>query len=219
MAGLGASVNDLLNKMHSCSVATDKGAFGEKAVLTICEQMYQSQGGILIHSYSYKVDKSLAGNIYNNNGKLYIENTGSSTEIDVLYVSKYRVFPIEVKAYAAKKITLTDAYIEGCAHTEKSPVHQNEMHCRHLYSFLYRALPNGDTSYIVPIVCMTDKTELHDDRSDWQKDYIKACTLNYLESVLNTYNTPLDCQINLQLMENVLREALVSNEKWLPSRY
>ena len=41
-------------------------------------------------------------------------------------------------------------------------------------------IPNGDTSYIVPIVCLVDKAKVIDNRSDWQKEYIKLCTLNTL---------------------------------------
>jgi hypothetical protein len=219
MSELDSSVNGLLNKMRS-STQTGKGTFGEQAVFKICEQFYQREGGILIHSYSYKTDKSQAGNIKKGeNGQLYVENLGDLTEIDVLYVSKYRVFPIEVKAYKAKEIRLDDEGIYGCYKTDKSPVHQNEMHCRHLYPFIYRALPDGDTRYIIPLVCMVDKCNIIDDRKPWQKEYIKLCVLNNLEATIAQYNTPLDYKLNLQLMDNILREALIKQEKYLPPRF
>ena len=169
-------INALLKTMHS-EEAKEKGTTGELSVMKVCEEFYQEYGGILYHSYSYKVDKNLEGNIKRDeNGNLYVENLGSTTEIDVLLVTPYKVFPIEVKAYRAKQITLTDDGISGCAITDKSPVHQNEMHCRHLYSYLFKSLPNGSTDYIVPIVCLVDRTELKDKRSDWQKEYIKRDT-------------------------------------------
>ena len=218
MAGLNSSVNQLLSKMRT-STQTGKGTFGEQAVFKICEQFYQTQGGILIHSYAYKTDKDQAGNIKKGkNGELYVENLGDYTEIDVMYVSKFRVFPIEVKAYKAKKITLTDDGIHGCYSTEKSPIHQNEMHCRHLYPHIFRTLPNGDTRYIVPIVCMVDKAKIIDERSDWQKVYIKLCVLNTLQQVIEENNTPLDYQINLQLMDKILKEAMINSDKYLPPR-
>ena len=94
MAGLDKSVNGLLGKMRT-TTQTGKGTFGEQAVFKICEQFYQRDGGILIHSYSYKVDRDQAGNIKRgDNGQHYIEHLGDYTEIDVMYISKFRVFPI-----------------------------------------------------------------------------------------------------------------------------
>lgn len=219
MAGLDNSINGILNKMHNSS-QTGKGTFGEQAVLKICEQFYQREGGILIHSYTYRVDKTQAGNIkIGQNGQHYIENLGDKTEIDVLYVSPFRVFPIEVKAYKAKQIRLDDAGIYGCYKTDKSPVHQNEMHCRHLYApMLYRALPAGNTDYIVPLVCMVDSATIIDDRSDWQKEYIQLCVLNNLEETIRRNNTPLEYRLNLTLIDSLLREGMFSSEKYLPPR-
>lgn len=218
MANLNSSIDGLLNKMHSTR-DTGKGTIGEKAVFKICEEFYQKKGGILVHSYSYKVDKEQAGNIKRaDDGHHYVENLGDSTEIDILYVSKYRVFPIEVKAYKAKNIVFTDEAISGCYITNKSPVHQNEMHCRHLYAHIFRALPNGRTDYIVPIVCMVDNAAIEDRRSDWQKEYIKVCILNNLSATIEAYNTPMDYQLNLAGIDKVLKEEMISSEMYLPPR-
>lgn len=211
-------INALLKTMHS-EEAKEKGTTGELSVMKVCEEFYQEYGGILYHSYSYKVDKNLEGNIKRDeNGNLYVENLGSTTEIDVLLVTPYKVFPIEVKAYRAKQIVLTDDGISGCAITDKSPVHQNEMHCRHLYSYLFKSLPNGSTDYIVPIVCLVDRTELKDKRSDWQKEYIKACTLNSLREILIKYNTPNDFMLNLKSIDNTLKEIGTDWDKYYPVR-
>lgn len=219
MSKLDGSVNSLLGKMRDSS-QTGKGTYGEQAVFKICEQFYQREGGILIHSYSYKVDKEQKGNIKRGeNGQLYVENLGDYTEIDVLYVSKFRVFPIEVKAYRAKEIRFDDAGIYGCFKTDKSPVHQNEMHCRHLYPHIFRALPEGKTDYIVPLVCMVDKCNIIDERLDWQRDYIKLCVLNNLEETIRANNTPLNYRLNLQDMNNILKEVMIKEEKYLPPRF
>lgn len=219
MSKLDGSVNSLLSKMRDSS-QTGKGTYGEQAVFKICEQFYQREGGILIHSYSYKVDKEQKGNIKRGeNGQLYVENLGDYTEIDVLYVSKFRVFPIEVKAYRAKEIRFDDAGIYGCFKTDKSPIHQNEMHCRHLYPHIFRALPEGKTDYIVPLVCMVDKCNIIDERLDWQRDYIKLCVLNNLEETIRANNTPLKYRLNLQDMNNILKEAMIKEEKYLPPRF
>lgn len=218
MGKLDNSVNNLLGKMRNAG-GTGKGSFGEQAVFKICESHYQKEGGILIHSYSYKVDKDQAGNIKKkDDGHLYIENLGDTTEIDVMYISKYRVFPIEVKAYKSKKITFTDDAIAGCLITNKSPVHQNEMHCRHLYSRIFKVIPDGRTDYIVPIVCMVDNAVIEDMRSDWQKEYIKLCILNNLDQVITEFNKPLSYQLNLASIDKVLKEVMVSSEVYLPPR-
>lgn len=204
-------------KKHS---STGKGSYGEKAVLSICEEFYQNQGGILIHSYAYKTDDKQEGNVKKgSNGNLYIERIGSFTEIDVLYVSPYRIFPIEVKAYKAKKIVLTDEAISGCYKTDKSPIHQNEMHCRHLYADIFRVVPDGITDYIVPIVCFVDKCDVEDNRSDWQREYIYVSILDNLKDVISYFNTPLQYRLNLSDVDRALKQAMVSNEKYLPVRY
>lgn len=212
------SVNSVLRKMHEHK-STEKGSYGEKAVFKICEEFYDNEGGILIHSYTYKTDPEQAGNIKKGQGgKLFIERLGSYTEIDVLYVSKYRVYPIEVKAYRANTIYFKDDGIYGCNKTDKSPIHQNEMHCRHLYSSIFRALPNGDTSYVIPLVCMVDECEIVDQRSDWQKEYIHLCVLNSLRDFILQTNTPLETKLNLTLVDNILKECMIKNEVYLPVR-
>lgn len=218
MSNLDNAINNALKTMHKNS-GVDKGSYGEQAVFKICEKFYQTQGGILVHSYTYKVDREQAGNIkLGENGKLYIENLGDITELDVLYISKYRIFPIEVKAYKSKEITFTDDAITGCYKTDKSPIHQNEMHCRHFYSYMYRALVGGNTEFIVPIVCMVDKCNILDKRSDWQKEYIHLTTLNGLEQMISKYNTPLTHQLDLVLCDKLLKEGMVKSEVYLPPR-
>ena len=219
MAKADKDIDAILKEMHN-SNGVAKGDPGERAVLKICEEFYQQQGGILYHSYEYTTDRELPGNVKKdeNTGNLYIENLGSTTEIDVLLVTPFRVFPIEVKAYRAKKITFTDKEIAGCRVTSKSPVHQNEMHCRHLYSSLFKALPNGDTSYIVPLVVLVDKCTVVDERSDWQKEYIKICTLNTLRKTLIQYNTPGDFKLNLTSVDNTLKDIRTSYNKYLTVR-
>lgn len=208
-----SDINATLEQMHATG-GTGKGTVGERAVLQICESFYQDMGGILFHSYSYAVDKDLPGNIKcGEDGHFYVENLGTFTEIDVMYVSPYRVFPIEVKAYAAKKITLTDDRIQGCYKTDKSPVHQNEMHCRHLYSHIYKALPNGDTRYIIPIVCFVDHCDIEDKRSDWARKYIPVINLNYLKGYIARVNKPLEYRLDLNAMDRVLTEAQTSVER------
>ena len=218
MSKLSKSVDACLSKMSAIG-GTEKGAFGEKAVFTICEEFYQREGGILYHSYSYKTDPTKEGNIKRGEqGNLFIENLSGSTEIDVLLVTKNKVFPIEVKAYKAKEIVLADDGISGCFKTDKSPVHQNEMHMRHLYPTIFRGLPDGETRYVVPVVVFVDKCKVVDKRSKQQKDYIKVITLNMLKKFIHDNNAPLEYTIDLRLMDKLLKEICISSEKYLPYR-
>mgnify|MGYP002068700770 FL=1 len=212
-----AEINNILKQMKE-QTPTNKGSYGEQAVFKICEKLYQTGGGVLYHSYEYPVDPAREGNIKRSGTKLYIENLGTVTEIDVLLVTPYRVFPIEVKAYKAKKIVLTDDSIDGCSVTDKSPVHQNEMHCRHLYSFLFKSLPDGATEYIIPIVVFVDKCELIDRRSTWQKQYIKATILDRLETVINSCNIPGAYRLDLKSIEQTLKDNCVSSRIVMPCR-
>lgn len=198
---------------------TAKGSFGEQAVFRICEEIYQLNGGILYHSYTYKTDPDKKGNIKRNDrGVLFVENLSSTTEIDVLLVTKNKVFPIEVKAYKAKEIVLTDDGISGCYKTDKSPIHQNEMHCRHLYPAIFRALPDGDTRYIEPIVVFVDKCKIIDKRSDEQKRYIKVAILDTLRKTIEEKDKHLEYTIDLNIMAKCLNEACTSYERLLPYR-
>lgn len=216
MAKINKAVDMCLNKMRAVG-GTGKGVYGEQAVFKICEQIYQKQGGMLFHSFSYKVDPSKAGNIkVSEQGNLMLENLGSSTEIDVLLVTPYRIFPIEVKAYKSKEIVLTDDRISGCYKTDKSPIHQNEMHARHLYASIFKCIPEGDTKYIVPICCFVDECKIVDKRSDWQKTYIYKATLDNLYNTLTALNIPAEYRIDLQAVSRTLTEIEVSTSKKLP---
>lgn len=210
-------VNSCLNRMHSKS-GTDKGVFGELAVLAVCERMYQATGGLLYHSYSYKVDKALPGNIEYGAEGLYVENLGDMTEIDILLVTPYRIFPIEVKSYKASKIVLTDDRILGCLITNKSPIHQNEMHARHLYSGIIEAVPEGNTQYIQPICVFTDECTLSDNRSEFQRSYIHATVLSRLSSLLRMLNTPIDYRLDLEMIQRRLNAIKLKCEKEMPLR-
>lgn len=219
MQSVKKSINSCLNKMGKVS-PQDKGVYGELAAFTICEEIYQRCGGLLYHSYAYKVDPALPGNIKSQQGvpQLYIENLGNFTEIDILLVTPHRIFPIEVKAYKSKKITLTDSAIAGCAVTNKSPIHQHEMHCRHLYSGIYSAIPQGKVEYIVPVVTFVDECKVVDIRSIEQRRYIYCSVLNSLKQVIAQYNTPSSFALDLDAISRVLKSIMITCEKELPLR-
>lgn len=214
---LNNTVNNILSKMHNQSIASDKGSYGEEAVFAICESIYQECSGSLIHSYTYKTVPSLSGNIKRSGNDLYVENTGSLTEIDIMLITPFKIFPIEVKAYKANTITLTNDKISGCSFTDKSPVHQNEMHMRHLYPQIYTAVPNGMTEYIIPIVVFADKTKVIDNRTVDNKNYIKVTILNQLNTLIREHNKPYNnTLLDVASIEMKLRGTMLKNEKFLP---
>lgn len=211
------SVSQYIKQMRSES-GTEKGVWGERAVVRALLNLYQTRGGILIHSYEYDVDKDKPGNIKNDNGKIYLENLGDRTEIDVLYISNYRVFPIEVKSYAADEIVLTTQGISGCSVTNKSPIHQNEMHCNHLYSWIWEGI-EGNPNFIVPIVSfMTwhNKPVIRDNRPANERQYIHVTNLNTLIPTIEKLDTPLDRRLNLEQMDRLLRSHMISNDAYYP---
>lgn len=202
-----------------------KGSLGEKAIFRICEEVYQQQGGILYHSFTYKVDKTKEGNVKKGeDGKCYIENLGSTTEIDVLLVTPLKIIPIEVKTYNTMGngnggiMTLTDGGISGTYATDKTPIHQNEMHCRHLYSWIFKSIPGGASKYIAPVVVFVDSCKIKDDRTAWQKEYIPIANLDSFYSVLKELNKPCEYRLDLRAVDKSLTECCVGYEKKMPLR-
>lgn len=215
-----STVKDFIDKMRTSS-GTDKGVWGERAVLRLLLDLYRERGGILIHSYEYDTDPTKGGNIKNENGRVYMERLGSATEIDILYISQYRVFPIEVKSYAADQITLTTQGISGCATTNKSPVHQNEMHCNHLYSHIAEGI-NGNPQFIVPIVCFCtweNKPVINDNRPEDERGYILTCNINTLLDTIKACDTPLGYRLNLDQMDRMLRRVMKSSDAYYPVQW
>ena len=109
-----ASINDVLADMRKAGKVSDmksKGNLGEEAVLAICYDRKQKVGnGLLYQSFMYRYQTSRSGTCYTGNIKYenneFVEYTDDSIndEIDVLYVTPYRIFAIEVKSYHARKL-------------------------------------------------------------------------------------------------------------------
>lgn len=221
-----ASINDTLNKMRNAGKIMDmrgKGDYGEEAVLAICADRKKTIGkGLLYQSYMYPYQTDRGGVCYTGNikyiDKKFVEFTNDSIndEIDVLYITPYRIFAIEVKSYHAKTIDVYKHWSNRDGSPfEKSPIAQAEKHARHLYHMIYDVLPDGKTEYIVPIVCFVDRCKLRDDREDVDADYIPVCVLNNLLSTINHYNSPLEYNLDLQAIEHKLKTNCVSIKREL----
>lgn len=221
-----ANINDVLSKMRKAGKVQDmkgKGTYGEDAVVTICYDRKQRVGnGLLYQSFMYPYQSNRQGVVYTGNIKYenqdFVEYTDKSIndEIDVLYVTSYRIFVIEVKSYGARKLEVYDHWFNynGTA-VEKSPIVQAEKHARHLYHAIHDVIPDGNPVYIVPIVCFVDKCKLLDDREEYFRNYIPVTVLNTLLSTINRNNTPLEYNLDLNQIERKLNEIKVSIQRTL----
>ena len=220
------NINDVLANMRKAGKVQDmkeKGDLGEDAVLSICYSRKESIGnGLLYQSFMYPYQTSRAGVCYTGNikylNKEFVEFTKESNndEIDVLYITPYRVFAIEVKSYSSRALDVYDHWFNnGSTPVDKSPIAQAEKHARHLYHAIFDVLPDGDPAYIVPLVCFVDRCKVRDDRDDHFRTYIPVCILNNLLKTINAYNTPLEYNLDLTQIESKLNKVKVSVKRSL----
>ena len=221
-----ANINDVLKNMRKAGKVQDmkeKGDLGEEAVLAICLERKNLVGkGILYQSFMYPYQSDRSGKVYTGNVKYengeFVEYTSESIndEIDVLYITPYRIFCIEVKSYSARTLDVYEHWFNrGSTPVDKSPVVQAEKHARHLYHAIYDVIPDGDPRYIVPMVCFVDKCKVRDDRSQHFVDYVPVCILNGLMRTLEKYNKPLTYNLDLTQIERKLNEVKVSIKRSL----
>lgn len=225
------TVDDILAQMRNAGKVMDvkaKGDLGEDAVLDLCLGIKRSCNGILVQSFSYPYASNAQGKNYTGNIKLeggkYVEYTeGNLTdEIDILLVTNFRIFPIEVKSYKAN-IRVYDHWMDrdnngpsvpkGMQPVDKSPIAQAEKHARHLYHQIYEVLPDGQPAYIVPIVCFVDRCTVNDDRCAVNQKYLPVSILNTLRQTIFQYNTPLKYGLDLEAVKRKLNAIKTSTRK------
>ncbi|MDR1523254.1 MAG: NERD domain-containing protein [Endomicrobium sp.] len=215
------SVNTILKQMRQAGRLQDiraKGDLGEDAALAVVHSYYNKKGCLLYKGFTYKYasdkrSKSYIGNVFLQQDGSYtaISEKSLSDEIDILYISNYRIFPIEIKSYHAK-LDLTVKYlkkngvIQYGVSGHKNPIWQSEKHARHLYHRLYDVIPDGEPRYIQPIVCFTDRCELHDERSDEHKFYLPCVILNTLKQCLCDFDVPQKYRLNIAEIEKKLEK-------------
>jgi hypothetical protein len=188
-----------------------KGNFGEDAVFALLHSYMCKRGGMLYKGFTYPYASDRSGRVYL--GNIFLQEDGKfmeitrqlNDEIDVLYLSPFRVFPIEVKAYHAKmEVSVHDLkkngrvdYMPVEGHDEspkrhKSPLWQTEKHARHLYHSICDVIPNGNPKFVQPIVCFVDRCTVIDHRSAEHKIYLPVTILNNLIPTIKEYDYPLD---------------------------
>lgn len=218
--GKSQSINSILSSMRKSGKLKDmkaKGDAGEQAVLQIVLELHRRTGGLVYQSFRYPYQQDKTGTTYLGNVKLenneFVEYTDASNgrrledEIDILYVTPYRIFPIEVKSYHAKIEVKNDWVWKQGTPVDKSPVAQAEKHARHLYHALYDVIPDGRPEYIKPVACFVDRCTLIDKRTDAQISYLPCCILNTLKKTLISENTPLRYNIDIVQVQRKLMEV------------
>lgn len=218
------SINQHLARMRAAGKVMDikrKGAEGEAAVMDVVHNYRARTGGLLKQGFTYpyasnRQSKTYLGNIFwDAESHSYKDVTKQlNDEIDVLYISPYRIFPIEVKAYHEMNMELTDQWmLRKGKPVDKSPLAQAEKHARHLYHQLYDVIPDGDPAYIVPIVCFVDRCNVTDNRSEKMQQYIKVVSLDSLVKTLRMCNTcHKDALLDLSMIEKKLHAIERSSE-------
>lgn len=198
-----ASINQKMKQMRAAGKVMDvkaKGAIGEAIVMDVVHEIRTKRGGILKQGFMYPYASNSAGKIYL--GNIFFDEATQkfqditrqlNDEIDVLYVSNFRIYVIEVKSYHAKKILIDSKwfYREGKP-VDKSPLAQAEKHARHLYHQLYEYIPHGNPNYIVPIVCLVDESQWDDQRSDAQEYYLPVIGRSEITKTIMKYEYPPD---------------------------
>lgn len=211
-------VNRILKRMRTEGKLSykAKGDLGEQAVLSICIERQRKNGGLLYSSYKYpyqhnSTGQTAGGNIVLVDGKFTdVTKDSYEDEIDILYITNYRIFVIEVKSYKAKIDIYDHWFKKNGSNVDKSPITQTEKHCRHLYQALWEYIPDGDPKYIVPIVVFVDKCTINDDRSEDMRKYIPVCILNNFKETINLYNMPLRYNLDLKSIKKKLEQLKVS---------
>lgn len=223
-----SSISDTLRNMRKAGKLQDmkqKGDLGEDAALAVVYKRREQRGeGLLYQSFKYPYQTNRQGQVYVGNvfydplTKKFSQMSKETfdDEIDVLYITRYRVFPIEVKSYHAKLGVYFPWMNKNGQPVEKSPIAQAEKHARHLYHAIYDVLPDGKPDYIIPIVCFVDRATLQiEDSYAPYMSYMPVGTLNDLMFMVNKADTPLNYQLDLDEIKKKLESIKTSIKKTL----
>jgi hypothetical protein len=200
------SVNEAMKLMDkNRAVSKAKGTFGEVAVLSVMQSYQELNGGILIHSFQYPYASNRSrvtypGNIHLVDGD-FVEVKSSVQlydEIDIVYITKHRIFAIECKARSGTWRIYNKWCSQNGTQVDKSPLAQAEKHVRHLYHNIYDAIPDGNPDYIIPMTVFVDKVRVLDSRNDFQKFYIPIAVVDGLKKKINDCCIPLEYSLDVE---------------------
>lgn|GEM_PF-3594871 len=217
-----AQIDKLLNdmsKLRGREAGAGKGAIGEAAALQILA-LYKKRIGrrcVLIQSYAYPHASNIEGNIKLNPDGCFIHEPGkpgTDDEIDIVMVTDYRIFLIEVKAYSGK-IKVNDIWTHHANQwDEKSAICQAEKHGRHFYHSFYDILPDGEHDYIKLITAFTGSCVIEDTRT-MNKNYIPIAIANDINRIISIYDKPGKYGIDVDAVIKKMLESKTSVESVL----
>jgi len=183
-----------MSKLRGREAGKGKGDIGEAAAFQIFK-MYKKRIGrrcVIFQSYAFPYAANVEGNIkLGTDGSFMHEpgKPGTDDEIDIVMLTDYRVFLIEVKAYSGQ-IKVTDIWTHHANQwDDKSPICQAEKHGRHFYHTFYDVLPEGAHEYIKLVTVFTGTCVIEDARTK-NKDYIPIAIANDANRIVSIYDKP-----------------------------
>jgi hypothetical protein len=212
-------------KMKKYMTPEEKGAAGEELAISIVRRFPKKVGGFMIAGYKFPYAKKkngdeYPGNLVLNNGRLVSYEYPKTPrrnhdEIDLLVVTKYSIIVIECKAYGSSSgIQLYDHWwkYDGSGTENKYPLGQCEKHCRHLYHQLWDLLPQGQPSYIKPLVVFVDRQRVKDLRSPEMQRKIHLATANTLLREVYRLSKASNYYLNTEAIENRLKALRIGGK-------
>ena len=214
-------INDTLkaiSKLKGFENSKEKGDAGEDAAIILIKDIIKSIPGekALFQSVVYRLmcDKDgneLPGNLTLTAGRLEPNVSNGTGEIDVLLLTEYHIFIIEVKTYNAYILVDDDWTYKGTNPKQLDPLkfcnlQQVEKSARHFYQQYIDMIPRGDHNYIKPVLVYSQgKLEVK------TKDY-DVTLLNGLREVILS-KEPLSNRLNVKKLERLVEERAISFKK------
>lgn len=208
-------VNKAFKLMHKNRKDNQKkGELGENISLALAQKYTSGRDDcIILHSYKYpyyvdEFEEVLPGNIkYIDKEFKTLQKESYSDEIDLVIITAYRIFAIEVKARVGKWLIYDHWAKQNSKMVDKSPVAQAEKHARHLYATIHEYIPDGNPKYIIPVVVYVDKSEIKDTRSKEFKNYVAVCTADTFIKKLKMLENPLKYNIETKELLEFMMEV------------
>lgn len=216
-------VNNVLREMHkNRDVYKKKGDLGEESVRALLLSYREKRGGSIWLSFKYPYQSNVKGKNYPGNlvwkadENKFVSHDGHTRqledEVDLVFVTNNRIFLIEVKARAGKW-TFYDFWSKrGNEVADKCSISQTEKHARHFYHLVHEVLPDGDPSYIVPMVVYVDKAVINDKRSKPFQKYVPLTILNNFLDKVKEYDKPGKYSIDTKKVLSVMRSKGTGKE-------
>jgi len=207
-----ASTAELMKKLQGTKnslTGKEKGDLGESIALSAIKRYdkeVNNTKSLIYQGFKYSYTASVPGNaVYDKTSNSFksFDSGSFDDEIDILYITEYRIFIIEVKARSGTWVFKDDWSFVRNEPSEKCPAAQTEKHARQFYSRCYPYIPDGNPEYVKCVLCFVDRVKLLDKR---QHDYgIKLSILNTLLMEISKLNVPLDRRIDIGGLETQLQ--------------